>query len=68
MADSTTKSQLLDDKSRLKGFWRVTALIPSKGVQFVPTCWQPGCWQLQIRRLSKFLTEPRNHELFSSFP
>jgi len=38
MVDSKTKSQLLDDKSRLVRFLKVAAMVLSKGVQLVPTC------------------------------
>jgi len=66
MVDSTTKSQLLDDKPRLVRFLKGRRADPVQGgtaCTHMPT----ACvMTVQVRHLSKSLTGLKNHELYYS--
>jgi len=66
MADSTTKSQLLDDKSRLVRFLKGRRTGPVQGGTACTHMLTARVMTVQVRHLSKSLTGPKNHELYYS--
>jgi len=66
MVDSTTKSQLLDDKSRLVRFLKGCRAGPVQGGTICTNMMTARVMTVQVRHLTKSLTGLKNHELHYS--